>query len=303
MPSRDLFKGMQEFLVLGQTKNFRRAAEILGVTPSAVGSTIRQVEARLGVPLFHRTTRRVEFTPAGQLLFDRFLPVLGALEETMQELGEFRDAESGMLRICVQSLALEDVLHPVLPVFRERFPDVALEIEQREGPADLLRLGFDVGIRLDDYIEPEMVAYPIPHPVEWVVAASTAYLDRHGRPQTPSDLLSHRCIRRRWINSDQHYRWQFALEGRTITVDPPSMLTVSDFTTLVAMVGAGEGLGYITRSMVAQLSEKLAVEEVLGTYMPSPDRMYAYYSPATRGIRRVRAFIETLRQVITLRDP
>ena len=226
MLERELFKGLAEFLAVARSKSFRKAATELGISAVAVGATVRQLEERLEAKLFHRTTRRVELTSAGFLLMERIAPLAGAITDTLQLIQDQGADLGGTLRICVQTLALDPVLEPSLVLFAERHPGVTVEVEVREGRTDLLASGFDLGIRLGEFIENDMVAVRIPQPVYWRIVGNRAYLDRFGRPEVPKDLVLHRCIRRRWPGQDQYYRWEFAINRRSVLVDPPGRLTV-----------------------------------------------------------------------------
>ncbi|QIE46263.1 LysR family transcriptional regulator [Pseudohalocynthiibacter aestuariivivens] len=296
MSARDIFKGMHEFLLVGQTRNFRKAAEIIGVSPAAVGASVKQLESRLDQQLFHRTTRSVEFTPAGRLLFGRLNPSLDLLEDTVQELSSLKTSLSGVLRISVQSLAVEPVLAPALAEFRERYPDVQVVVESREGAIDIMHDGADIGIRIGQYISPEMVAVPVSRPTPWLVAGSTAFLEKYGRPQEPRDILNFRCIRRSWIDSERHYRWEFVQNDQSIRIDPPEGLTVTDFATAIGLLTRDAGLCYITDDMFRAARTVAPVEQVLTDYMPPPDQIYAYYSPGMKNVRRVSVFVDTLRR-------
>lgn len=298
MSARDIFKGMHEFLLVGQTRNFRKAAEIIGVSPAAVGASVKQLETRLDQQLFHRTTRRVEFTPAGRLLFDRFNSSLDLLEDTIQELSSLKDSLSGVLRISVQSLALRPVLAPALAEFAEYYPDVRVEVETREGSIDIMRDGADIGIRIGQYISPEMIAVPVSRPTSWLVAGSSRFLELNGRPNEPRDILRFRCIRRSWLDSESHYRWEFVQNGESMRIDPPDGLTVTDFATVVDLLTRHAGLCYITDDMFQTARAVTPVEKLLADYMPPPDQIYAYYSPGMRGVRRVSAFVDILRRGI-----
>lgn len=292
---RHLFKGMEEFLALGQTLSFRRAAELLGVTPAAVGMSLKALESRIGVQLFHRTTRRMEFTPAGKLLFDRCFPATREVKAAFAELEALGETPSGLLRICTHELALDVVVHAALPGFLAAHPAIAVDVEVREGVVDLVKEGYDVGIRMGEYVEPDMVAVVVGRPVHWVVAGARAYLDACGRPETLDALLQHRCVRRRWPQTDVHYRWQFVRRGRIVAIDPPSGTTVSGLASVSALVASGCGLGYIPRAMFEEIAKENEVEIVLGDLMPPPDLFFAYYSPATRGIRKVHAFVDAVK--------
>lgn len=303
MTERDLFKGLPEFLAVARTKNFRKAAQGLGVSSVAVGATVRQLEERLASKLFHRTTRRVELTSAGLLLLERLGPLAEGLEETLKDLQDRRAELGGTLRICVQALALETVLDPALELFAARHPGVAVHAEIREGRPDLLAEGFDMGIRLGEYIQSDMVAARIPQPVNWRVVATRAYLERHGRPEVPKDVMAHHCIRRHLPGQEQPYRWEFAINSRIIELEPPGKMTVAAFSTAMRLVGAGLGLGYLTESMCRELATVADIQEVLTGYMPPPNYLYTYFSPANRENRRVRAFVECIRALDSVPSP
>lgn len=296
MTEREIFKGMPEFLAVARSKNFRRAGEDLGVTAVAVGAAIRQLEERLGMTLFHRTTRRVELTAAGSMLFDRMSRLTGGLQDTLTEMRDRQHTLSGQLRICVQSLALDVALAPALIAFNAAHPEVLVEVDVREGRTDLIGEGFDLGIRLGEYIEDEMIAVRISRPVDWRVVAHPDYLDAHGRPQTPGDLLGHHCIRRIWPATRRIYRWEFQVDTRPLEVDPPGVLTVASFAVAKQLVAAARGLSYLTTDMIATIPSK--TETVLQSFMPPPNYLYAYFTPAERDNRRIRAFLDCMRPLM-----
>lgn len=296
MSERELFKGMPEFLAVARSKSFRRAGEDLGVTAVAVGAAVRQLEGRLGMTLFHRTTRRVELTAAGAMLNDRMSRLTVSLNETLDQMRDRQHTLSGQLRICVQSLALDVALTPALIAFNAAHPDVSVEVDVREGRTDLIGEGFDLGIRLGEYIEDEMIAVRISRPVDWRVVAHSDYLDAHGRPQTPDDLLGHHCIRRIWPATRRTYRWEFQVDTRPLEVDPPGVLTVASFAVAKQLVAAARGLSYLTTDMIATIPAK--TETVLEAFMPPPNYLYAYFTPAERDNRRIRAFLDCMRPLM-----
>lgn len=297
MSEREIFKGMPEFLAVARRKSFRQAGEDLGVTPVAIGAAVRQLEDRLGMTLFHRTTRRVEMTAAGNILYERMSGLTASLHETLAEMRDRRDTLSGHLRICTQSLALDVALTPALIAFNAAYPDVEVEVDVREGRTDLIGEGFDLDIRLGQYIENDMIAVRISRPVDWRVAAHRDYLDSRGRPKTPDDLMMHDCILRIWPGTRLRYRWEFQMDGRPLEVAPPGSLTVASFKVAQGLVAAGRGLCYLTRDMLAAIPAQ--VETVLDDFMPSPNYLYAYFSPAERENRRIRAFLDCMRPMMS----
>src|SRR6266702_3509891 len=99
MSRSDTFDGLSEFLAVAARASFRAAAEEIGVTPAAISQAIRRLESRLGLPLFHRTTRKVALTEAGTLLLARLRPAVGEIEQTLDDLGELRARPAGLLRL------------------------------------------------------------------------------------------------------------------------------------------------------------------------------------------------------------
>lgn len=292
MFDRELFKGMPEFLAVARRKSFRQAGEDLGVTAVAVGTAVKQLEERLGMALFHRTTRRVALTASGEILFERMAPLTDSLRETMAAMRDRQHTLTGNLRICTQSLALESVVNPALVRLHEDYPGISVDVYVRNEPTDLTAGEFDLGIRLGEYIEEDMVAVRIPLPVNWQVAGRRDYLEQFGRPTTPQDILKHRCIRRIWPNTSHPYRWEFQIEQRLVEVDPPGQFSVASFSAAMHLVGAGAGLCYLTTEMINKIPGD--IEKILEEYMPPPNYLYAYFLPAERENRRIRAFLDCL---------
>src|SRR3984957_8270149 len=171
--------GVETFLSVARHHSFRRAAASLGVTPSAVSQAIRALETRLGAALLLRTTRSVGLTEAGQRFLERAAPAfveLVAAGEAARDLGQ---RPTGLLRLAAPRAVVPLILEPVIASFCQAYPEIELEIAASHEMVDLAAGGFDAGIRLGQFIEPDMVVVRLTPPFPFVVVGSPDYL--HGR--------------------------------------------------------------------------------------------------------------------------
>ncbi|MEX2240177.1 MAG: LysR family transcriptional regulator [Burkholderiales bacterium] len=193
---------------------FSAAARSLSLTPSAISKLVTRLEARLGVRLVNRTTRRLSFTPEGLIYFERAKRIVTEIEETENEVAGFRKRPKGPLRMSVLVVFGRSRLLPALPRFLERNPEIQLDVELSDRRVDLVETGVDLAIRLGDLEDSSLVARKICD-VGRVICASPAYLARRGTPRQPEDLLQHNCL---WVSSFAALRrWPFtAGRGRKI---------------------------------------------------------------------------------------
>lgn len=183
----DMFDGLTEFIAVARHASFRGAAKALGVTPAAVSQSIRRLEARLGLPVFHRSTRRVSLTEAGTTLLNRLQPAAQEISSTLTQLNELRRQPAGVLRLSVHSMAVPLLVDSVLSEFREAYPEVTVEIEVQDATIDIVEKQFDAGIRIGEFIDPDMVAIKVSQPFRWMVLGAPSYFAAHGRPTTLSE--------------------------------------------------------------------------------------------------------------------
>jgi len=220
---------------------FSAAARLLGVTPSAVSKTISRLEARLGVRLLNRTTRRLTATPEGESLVARGRHILAELDEAEQEATRARGAPRGLLRLhSLVAFGLHQ-LPPVLPEFLRRYPEVSIELSISDRVVDLVEEGGDLAVRSGRLADSSLVARRICE-TERVICAAPSYLKRHGTPRKPEDLLRHSCVvisghpqLRRWPFDDAGSR-----EGiRTIEVSGSIAANNAENVLQMALLGVG----------------------------------------------------------------
>ena len=296
---------LSAFVAVARAGGFREAGRLNGASASGLSQAIRRLETELGVRLLNRTTRSVVPTEAGLGLLARLGPALSEVEASLDAVNGFRDRPFGTLRLNVPVSASKLVLSSIVPPFLAAYPDIRLEVIGEESFVDVLAAGCDAGIRYDDKLEQDMIAVPIgPRIQRSALAAAPGYLDRHGRPGHPSELLGHACLRGRFPSGNMP-AWEFEKDGEVIRVDLPARLVVSIGTTTDLAIDAaiaGSGLVSIFEDWLRPYFESGALEPVLEPWWPSFSGPFLYY-PGRRlvpaPLRAFIDFIKTMDQQVT----
>jgi DNA-binding transcriptional LysR family regulator len=229
------------FVAVTKERSFRRAASRLGLSPSALSHTIRELEERLGAKLLNRTTRSTAPTEAGRVLYDRLAPAFADITGAVEAVRALGERPSGTVRLNLPKLAAEIILGPALGHFARAYPDVHLELAVDDGLSDIVAAGFDAGIRPGELVQRDMIAVRVTPDLRSAVVGSPGYLALHPIPQTPHDLKDHVCINYRFAATGALYRWQFARAGEALDVAVEGSLTLNDMDLVrtAALDGAG----------------------------------------------------------------
>jgi DNA-binding transcriptional LysR family regulator len=259
-----------------------------------VSQAVRNLEARLGVALFVRTTRSVGLTEAGQRFFARAAPAfdeLVAAGETARGLGQ---RPIGLLRLSVPRSVVPLLLEPVIASFCEAYPEVELEIAASDEMVDLAAGGFDAGIRLGQFIAPDMVAVRLTPAFGWAVVASRDYLERRGRPERPDNLRGHTCLRLR--RSDGAIApWRFAEGDATIEAKVSGPLIAHDYPTLLGAAVRGLGLAQVPQPLTIEPVNRGVLELVLEDFAATMPGVFLYHPGGRQVLPKLRAFIEHMK--------
>lgn len=290
---------LNAFVAVARARGFRDGARASGVSASGLSDAVRRLEAQLGVRLLHRTTRSVAPTEAGERLLDRLAPALTEVEAALDVVNNFRDRPAGTLRLNVPVSAARLVLPSILPAFLAAYPDIKLDVIAEDSFVDVLAAGCDAGIRYDERLEQDMIAVPIgPRVQRFGCAASPAYLDRHGRPQHPRDLLDHACLRGRFSSGRMMGPWEFEKDGEVVVVDPTGPLVVQagaavDLKVDVAI--AGTGILFLFEDWLKPHFASGALEPVLEPWWQSFPGPFLYYPGRRLVPAPLRAFIDFIK--------
>lgn len=289
------FAELKAFSAIVERASFARAADHLGLSPSALSQTIRQLEGRLGVRLLNRTTRSVAPTPAGSRLHERIAPMMVEMDLAIAEAVAATGRTAGTLRINTLGMAAKKIIAPRLGRFHRAHPDVALDIVIDDGLSDIVAGRFDAGIRVGERLEKDMTAVRLTPDVKMLVVATPDYFAQHGEPRTPADLHRHDCINWRFPGSGRIYRWEFAKKGKKveIAVAGPLISNHQD----VVVDAALQGLGILYAYDVDRIDEALErglLKRVLTDWSLTSPGLYLYFSNRRHPQPALRAFIDCL---------
>jgi DNA-binding transcriptional LysR family regulator len=261
----DQLSGLTAFVRAAETRSYVAAARVLGLSPSAVGKSIARLEARLGVRLFHRSTRSINLTEEGMQFFERCRRILDDLEDAQGALTKNIAAPRGRLRISVPA-AGHRLLVPVLPSFRQAYPDVELDIDFSDRMVDVVDEGFDMVIRSGELTDSRLHARPL-CPFRFRLCGAPAYFARHGMPTHPHDLSAHMCLRFKYPSSGKLQAWRLSEAGsELVELHVPTAMTLGSIeATLSAAIG-GMGIAYLPDFVVEDAMHHQSLLAVLDAY-------------------------------------
>lgn len=265
------------FVTVAREGNFTRAAARLGVTQSALSQAIRGLETRLGIRLLTRTTRSVSLTAAGERLLKAIGHRFDEIEAELDELTELRDKPAGTVRITCGDHVLHAILLPRLTPLLQEYPDIKLEFDVNYGFRDIVADRFDAGVRLGNTIDKDMIAVPIGPPLRLAVVASPAYFSRHPRPESPQDLMAHRCINQRMPTFGGLYVWDFERNGRQVNVRVDGPLIFNTTQPQVDAALAGLGVTLLPEDELMPHIEAGRLVRVLEDWCPAFTGYHLYY--------------------------
>jgi len=294
--SSDLLPAIAAFARVAHHASFTRAAAELGVSPSALSQSMRNLERRLGVRLLDRTTRRVGVTEIGQRFLDDARPGLDVLSHAMDTVTESRESPAGLLRINLARVVADVIVLPHLAAFTAAYPEVIVDLHCDNTFLDLIDGGFDAGFRIGESLAKDMVAVPIGGPQRIATFASSGYVARHGLPRTPADLLDHRCVSIRLANERSVMLWDFEQDGRIVEVETTPALISNDGDVLLSAARAGVGIGCHFEPLVREDLDAGRLVPVLEDYWPTFEAFHVYYPSRMHMPRKLRVFIDFLRE-------
>jgi DNA-binding transcriptional LysR family regulator len=292
---------LNAFVAVARAGGFRDCARISGVSASGLSEAVRRLEAQLSVRLLNRSTRSVVPTEAGMRLLERLSPALSEIEAALDSAHSQSNRPIGPLKLNVASSIARLVLPAIIPPFLAAYPDIRLEIVTDENFVDVIAAGCDAGIRYGEKLEQDMIAVPIgPRRQSFALGAAPAYLNLHGRPEHPRDLLNHTCLQGRFP-SGAKLEWEFERDGEIIKLDVTGPLIVrlgGASELLVDVAIGGTGIVALFEDWLNPHFQSGALEPVLKPWWLSFPGPFLYY-PGRRlvpaPLRALVDFIKTQR--------
>jgi DNA-binding transcriptional LysR family regulator len=292
------FNDLAAFVSVARASGFRDAARISGVSASSLSIAVRRLESKLGLRLLNRTTRSVVPTEAGLRLIEKLGPLFSEMEAALDVLNGFRDKPTGTLKLNVPSSAARIVLPTIIAPFLRAYPDICVEVVVEDGFVDVLSIGCDAGIRYDERLEQDMIAIPIgPRMQRFATAAAPRYLDTHGRPEHPRDLLSHACVRAQFAGGATP-TWEFERQGEVVRLNLSGPLLVrpgSAVDLVISSAVAGVGVIHLFEGMLRPHLDSGVLEPILEPWWQRFSGPFLYYPGRRHLPAPLRVFVDFLK--------
>jgi DNA-binding transcriptional LysR family regulator len=283
---------MDAFVRSADLGSFTAAARALQLTPSALSKLIGRLEARLGVRLLHRTTRKLAPTVEGTLYLERCRQILNAIGDAESEVSRLRERPRGKLRLHAGVAFGTRQLVPRLPHFSQRYPEVQVELNIDDRTVDLFRDGGDIAIRTGPLRDAALVAKKLCD-IGRLICASPTYLSRRGIPRTPADLATHNCITMAGIPNLS--RWPFDTPSGKKHFDVQGNITVNNAECLVRLAVMGHGLIRINEAAISdEMQQGLLIPVLSDHQCRDAVALHALYPPGHDRLPRVSAMLDFL---------
>ena len=289
------FHDLAAFIAVAEERSFTRAAAKLGVSQSALSQTVRGLEARLGIRLLTRTTRRVAPTEAGERLLRAVGPAFDQIDAGLAAVSELRDKPAGTIRITAGDHATATLLWPKLAQFLPDYPDIAVEVAVDNGLTDIVAGRYDAGVRLGEQVARDMVAVRIGPAVRFAVVGAPSCFAERPPPATPQELIGHACINLRFPTLGGLYAWEFEKDGRDLRVRVEGRLVFSGIFQVLDAALAGFGLAYMPEDLAWPHLAAGRLDQVLEEWCPPWPGYHLYYPSRRQSSPAFVRLVEALR--------
>ena len=296
MRQRDPLEGLSVFIAVTQAGSFSQAARRLGISPSAVSQAISALENRLGTPLFRRSTRSLSLTDVGDNYLSIVAPALSQLRLAAEEASSRGARLAGPLRLTMPRAPFDLFVAPALVAFQDSHPDVILEIAVEARLIDIVKQGYDAGLRYGNCIDKDMVAVLVAPKSEAVLVASPSYLKTRAAPESPTDLLEHRAIVCRSQDTGLIMPWALQSAGDTVQIIPTSISVVHDLASQVNLAARGLGIVIAPTAMVSEQLAAGQLSRVLPAWSCTIEALYLYFPSRRQQSAALRAFVAFLKK-------
>lgn len=294
MPGTDL-NSLVALLTVARERSFTRAAIQLGVSQSSLSRTVTALESRLGMLLLARTTRSVSCTEAGQRLLDQVAPKLEEIDAQLLAMAELREKPVGTVRISATDYAANQYVWPKLQGLLVEHPELHIELINDYGLLDIVAQRFDIGVRLGDQVQKDMIAVRIAPDETLAVVGSPSYLQNRPAPVQPQDLTTHNCINLRLPTRDSLMTWELSKGNERMDVKVNGQLVFNNSYQMLDAVLKGFGLAYLPKALVEAHVQAGRLCWVLEDWFPTFTGHHAYYATRRQSSLAVRLVIAALR--------
>ena len=293
MAISDSLQGISVFVRVAETRSFTEAASRLGISPSGVSKAITRLEERLGVRLFHRTTRSLSLTDDGTAFYDRCRLVIEELQEAENAIAERRSRLRGKLRMQMPVGFGQRVVLPLMARFVDINPNVTFDTELSDRESNLADEGLDLVVRIGELRDTRLIARRLCS-MRFITVASPRYLEQHGEPSTPEELESHRRLMF-YFPQAHHYRaWHFDRDGKRVSRVLSGAININHPEALLAAAIAGAGITNVPTLIAYDAVRAGLLRVVLREYASLGPPVSVVYLQRRLLPPRVQAFVDFL---------
>ena len=289
----DRFDQYRVFTQVAEMGSFIKAAHALEVPRASVSAAIQQLETQMGARLLHRTTRQVRLTADGERLLARIRPLLAEVE-SIDQLFQLSERQiSGRLNVDVPSRIARRLVAPALPGLLRRHPRLQLALGSTDRAIDLIHEGVDCAVRIGVLRDSSLVVRPLGH-IALINCASPAYLQEHGEPRLPKDLINgHWAVGYASPSTGRELPWEYiGPDGLEHTMALSSRVIANNAESYIACCLAGLGLIQIPRFDVQHLLDAGTLVEVMSDYRAASMPVSLLYPHRRQRSRRLAVFLE-----------
>ncbi len=279
--------GLFEFTAVVETESFTAAAKRIGTSVAHVSRQIGALEDRLGVKLFHRTTRKVSITEVGQLYYQHCRPLLDGLDEAQRAITNLQEKPTGKLHFTAPVAYGERIIVPLLSEFMQRHENLQVDLELTNQKLDIVEGGFDLAIRLGNLESSSLVAKKLTERTLHICAAPD-YLKKHGEPHTLSELAKHNCLL-----GTLNY-WRIMDKGKTKTIRVSGNLRCNNGPALLNAAIVGNGIIQLPNYYVHEALKNGQLVSLLDAHQPETEGVWAIYPQNRHLSPKVRLLIDHL---------
>lgn len=296
MNSAPEFSQIQVFIVVAKHLSFVQASKILNVTPPAVTLAVSNLERRLSIRLFHRSTRSVSLTLEGEILLEKMLPIYENYLSAFEQFTTSEHEPKGRVKVSIPRIVQELFFAKIFLPFKTKYPEIHLEILVSDGFVNIVEEGFDFGIRFYESIPQDMIAIRFGREVVMRPFASPSFLERYGRPKSIDELSKFNCIQRKFP-SGVYYAWEFFDGEKYINKRTNGSLSVNTDKMMIEAALNHLGIIYVYDSLVIDYEKNGLLEPILNQYQYPHEPFYLYYSSRENLSHASRCFIDWVKKI------
>jgi DNA-binding transcriptional LysR family regulator len=284
-------RSISTFVKTAELGSLRKAAAAQGLSPQAASQALAQLERHLDVRLFHRTTRVMSLTDEGQRFFEEAQPALLSLQRAVQNVRHAKEEIAGPLRIAGPRTTFQPIIWKLLEEFCALYPGIQPDVQLEDKLGNWVEDRVDVGFRLGPSPHEGVVARRL-FPLQLVVCATPAYVERYGAPATPAALAAHRCTAFRHPGTGKVAAWHLKLDNAFVDIPVVPYICTNDEVLELQAVLSGQCMGQLAGVTAGPYIRSGQLVPLLTDYMSDIASYFVYFGSRTSLPVRARAFID-----------